>query len=92
MQSYQAALAVKTSGQCANAADDLLHDGVITVLPLGLQHLDAGGDEHAVVPPDGEQIVRVLPDSLRVLAFDAARSAGHVPGAWRADAATIPPR
>jgi hypothetical protein len=41
--------------------EDLLHDGVVAVLFLGLDQLERGIGEDGVVAPDGEQLI--LPGS-----------------------------
>ena len=40
-----------------DVGEHLLHDRVVTVLPLGLDELERGIGEHRVVPPDREQLV-----------------------------------
>jgi hypothetical protein len=44
-------------GAGGGVGDDLLDDGVVAVLALGLQGREPGGDEHGVVAPGGEQLV-----------------------------------
>ena len=40
-----------------DVGEDLLHDGVVAVLPLGLHPFERGVGEDRVVTPDGEQLV-----------------------------------
>ena len=40
-----------------DVGEDLLHDGVVAVLPLGLDELERRVGEDGVVAPDGEQLV-----------------------------------
>ena len=40
-----------------DVGEDLLHDGVVAVLPLGLDQLERRVGEDRVVAPDGEQLV-----------------------------------
>ena len=44
-------------GAAGDVGEDLLHDGVVAVLPLGLDQLERGVGEDRVVAPDGEQLV-----------------------------------
>jgi hypothetical protein len=51
--------------------EDLLHDGVVAVLPFGLGRFERGAGEDGVVSPDGEQFVLAL-GCLLVEVADAA--------------------
>ena len=47
-------------GAAAQVREDLLDDGVVTVLRFGLDHLEGRVGEQGVVAPDGEQLVLAL--------------------------------
>jgi hypothetical protein len=49
-----------SQGSAGDVGEDLLHDGVVTVLPLGLDQFERGIGEHRVVAPGGEQLVLPL--------------------------------
>ena len=54
-------------GSVLQVCDDLLDDGVTTVVCLGLQDRQRGVGEHCVVPPDAEQLaLRVRLDVVGV--------------------------
>ena len=46
-----------SQGAVGQVGEDLLDDGVVAVLLLGLDQRERGVGEHGVVPPDGEQLV-----------------------------------
>ena len=46
-----------SQGTVGPVGEDLLDDGVVAVLLLGLEHHERGVGEHGVVAPDGEQLV-----------------------------------
>jgi hypothetical protein len=77
----QAALASKTPdrryarGPVIQVGEDLLHDGVVTVLPLGLDELGRRAGEDGVVAPGGEQLIL----ALRLLLVPAADAADDQP-------------
>ena len=62
----QAAFAAKTPdgrwarGPLVTVGEDLLHDGVVAVLPLGLDQPERRAGEHGVVTPGGERLVHPL--------------------------------
>jgi hypothetical protein len=60
-------------GAAGDVGEDLLHDGVAAVLPLGLDRLERGVCEDRVVTPDLEQLV--LPGSC--LLVQVADPADH---------------
>jgi hypothetical protein len=44
-------------GSAGDVGEHLLHDGVVTMLPLGLDQLERGVGEDGVVAPGREQLV-----------------------------------
>ena len=46
-----------SQGSAGDVGEELLHDGVAAVLPLGLDQLERGVGEDGVVAPGGEQLV-----------------------------------
>ena len=45
-----------SQGSAGDVGEDLLHNGVVAVLPLGLDQLERGVGEDGVVAPGGEQL------------------------------------
>ena len=46
-----------SQGAAGDVGEDLLHDGMVAVLFLGLDQLERRVGEHRVVAPEGEQLV-----------------------------------
>ena len=68
-----------SKGSAGDVGEDLLHDGVVTVLPFGLDQLERGVGEDGVVPPDGKQLI--LPGGRFLIELaDPARRRGS---GWR---------
>src|SRR5271165_5571378 len=60
-----------SQGAAGDVGEDLLHDGVVAVLPLSLDELEGRVGEYGMVAPDGEQLVLPL-SSLLVQVADPA--------------------